>query len=301
MIVARPQVSAARAVALIEVFTAFVLVHITYRAIKQFTVIGTWESAAKGNFTPGIVMMAFTALVLLSFRRDFKAYGLTLDRWKENLSLGLCCTVATLAFGGLGLVLSGFAFDALHPPNPHEPIPWLQLADVLTFVALGNVVALAIVAYSGRLFRGLPAAISVALIAGVLVAVPLAASYLDRPSVWALVLSNFFGSGFGEEIFFRGYIQSRVDQTFDRPYQCLGFKFGMGLLVSSLLFGLIHALNTVDYFHGKFDFGWRMGLQSIAVGLFYGLIKARTGSVLPDAIEHGPSDVLVCIPQILKS
>jgi membrane protease YdiL (CAAX protease family) len=301
VILANPQASAARAVALIEVLAAFAFVHITYRAIKQFTVIGTWEGAAGGNFTPGIVMMVFTALVLLIFRRDFKAYGLTLERWKENLSLGLCCTVSTLAFGGLGLVLSGFAFDALHPPNPHEPTPWSQLAVVLTFVALGSVVALAIVAYSGRLFRGLPAVISVALIAGVLIAVPLAANYLDRPSVWALVLSNFVGAGFGEEIFFRGYLQSRVDQTFGRPYQCLGFEFGMGLLVSSLLFGLIHALNTVDYFHGKFDFGWRMGLQSIAVGLFYGLIKARTGSVLPGAIEHGLSDVLVCIPQVLKS
>jgi CAAX protease family protein len=301
VILANPQASAARAVALIEVLAAFAFVHITYRAIKQFTVIGTWEGAAKGNFTPGIVMMVFTALVLLIFRRDFKAYGLTLDRWKENLSLGLCCTVSTLAFGGLGLVLSGFAFDALHPPNPHEPTPWSQLAVVLTFVALGSVVALAIVAYSGRLFRGLPAVISVALIAGVLIAVPLAANYLDRASVWALVLSNFVGAGFGEEIFFRGYIQSRVDQSFGRPYQYLGFEFGMGLLVSSLLFGLIHALNTVDYFHGKFDFGWRMGLQSIAVGLFYGLIRTRTGSVLPGAIEHGLSDVLVCIPQVLKS
>ena len=301
MIVAHPQVPAARAAALIEVFAAFVLVHVTYRAIKQFTVIGAWESAAKSNFTPGIVMIGFTILVLLIFRRDFQAYGLTLDRWNENLSLGLFCTVSTLAFGGLGLVLSGFAFDALHPPNPHEPTPWSQLAVVLTFVALGNVVALAIVAYSGRLFRGLPAAISVALIAGVLVAVPLAASYRGRPSVWALVLWNFFGAGFGEEIFFRGYLQSRVDQTFGRPYRCLGFEFGMGLLISSLLFGLIHALNTVDYFHGKFDFGWRMGLESIAAGLFYGLIRARTGSILPGAIEHGLSDVLVCIPQVLKS
>jgi hypothetical protein len=40
--------------------------------------------------------------------------------------------------------------------------------------------------------------------------------------------------GFGEEIFFRGYIQSRVDQAFGLPFRLLGFEFGPGLLVSSL-------------------------------------------------------------------
>jgi hypothetical protein len=51
----------------------------------------------------------------------------------------------------------------------------------------------------------------------------------------------------------------------------------------------------VDYFHGRFDFGWRMGLQSVFHGLFYGLVRARTGSILPGAIVHGLIDVLVRI------
>jgi uncharacterized protein (DUF433 family) len=39
-------------------------------------------------------------------------------------------------------------------------------------------------------------------------------------------------------------------------------------LGSSLLFGLIHALNTVDYFQGQWDFGWWYGLQNLFVGLW---------------------------------
>jgi membrane protease YdiL (CAAX protease family) len=109
--------------------------------------------------------------------------------------------------------------------------------------------------------------------------------------MWLAALWLFFGAGFGEEIFFRGYVQSRVDAAFGRPFRLRGFEFGIGLLVSSLLFGLVHVLNTVDYFHGRFDFGWWYGAQSIFVGLFYGCMRSRTGSVLPGAVVHGLSDV----------
>jgi membrane protease YdiL (CAAX protease family) len=73
----------------------------------------------------------------------------------------------------------------------------------------------------------------------------------------------------------------------------------VGLVVSSLLFGLVHSLNTVDYFHGRFDFGWSMGLQTLIVGVCYGLIRARTGSVIPGAIIHGLSDAFAYIPGLL--
>lgn len=106
----------------------------------------------------------------------------------------------------------------------------------------------------------------------------------------------FFGAGFGEEIFFRGYIQSRVDQAFGCLFRLRGFEFGPGLAVSSLFFGLIHSLNTVDYFHGNFDFGWWYGVQNLFTGLFFGLIRARTGSVLPGAIVRGLQDAFARIP-----
>jgi membrane protease YdiL (CAAX protease family) len=75
-----------------------------------------------------------------------------------------------------------------------------------------------------------------------------------------------------------------------------GFEFGPGLAVSSLFFGLIHSLNTVDYFHGNFDFGWWYGVQNLFTGLFFGLIRARTGSVLPGAIVRGLQDAFARIP-----
>jgi hypothetical protein len=43
-----------------------------------------------------------------------------------------------------------------------------------------------------------------------------------------------------------------------------------------------------------------MAIQSVLAGVFYGLMRARSGSILPGAIEHGLIDVLVCIPQVVR-
>ena len=290
-----------RFAAVVEVFTVFALVHVCYRGIKHFTVIGQWEGAAGTNFTPGIVMIVFTVAVLWLCRRNFQAYGLTFERWQENLSLGLTCTVITTACVALGLVLSGFELDASRPPDPYEWPPWAQLTIVFAFLVAGWIMALAMVSDRRRIFRGIPAVLSIALI-GMLAAVPsMLAASMQRSLSWPTVLWLFFGAGFGEEIFYRGYIQSRVDQAWGRTYRVLGFEFGIGLLVSSLLFGLVHALNTVDYFGGRFDFNWRMGAESIFTGAFYGLLRARSGSVLTGAIVHGLSDVLARITNVLRS
>jgi membrane protease YdiL (CAAX protease family) len=88
--------------------------------------------------------------------------------------------------------------------------------------------------------------------------------------------------------------------AFRRHWPILGFDVGPGLIVSSLFFGLVHALNTVDYFHGSFDFGWSMGLQSVVVGLFYGLVRSKTGSVIPGAVMHGLSDIFAFAASVFR-
>jgi membrane protease YdiL (CAAX protease family) len=113
------------------------------------------------------------------------------------------------------------------------------------------------------------------------------------------VLWLLFGAGLGEEVFFRGYIQSRLNGSFGRPWRVLGLQFGAGLIVSSLLFGFIHALNTVDYFSGRFEFAWLWWGTNFFAGLFFGCLRERTGGVLPGAITHGVQDVLAEVPGLL--
>ena|SRR2546422_3136032 len=99
--------------------------------------------------------------------------------------------------------------------------------------------------------------VSVFVLILIVFALPLAVALnKDKPlaPVLLVVLWTVFGAGFGEEMFYRGYIQSRVDLAWGKPFRIAGVNFGAGLIVSSLLFGFLHALNTVDYFHRRFDF-----------------------------------------------
>jgi membrane protease YdiL (CAAX protease family) len=288
-----------RWLAVVEVAVAFAAVHVCYRSMKHFTILGHWEGAAGTNFTPGMVMIAAAFALIRSRRKDLRTYGLTFDRWREHLSLGLACLVIEVVSGALGLALSGYEFDASRPPDPHATPNWSRLAVFGSALLGGLVAALAIVSSRRPLVRSLPAPISLALIAALAAVPPIVGAYLGRPFSWLAVLWLFFGAGFGEEIFYRGYIQSRVDEAWGRPWRLWGFEFGAGLLISSLLFGLVHALNTVDYFHGRFDINWLMGVSSIFVGLYFGLIRARTQSILPGAILHGLTDVLARLPNLL--
>jgi len=114
------------------------------------------------------------------------------------------------------------------------------------------------------------------------------------------VLWNFLGAGLGEEVFFRGYIQSRVDAGFGQPWRVAGCAVGPGLIAASVLFGLIHALNTVDYFDGRWDFGWWYGLGTTIEGLLYGYLRANTGTVWAGAVSHGLVDVYTIVPGLLR-
>jgi membrane protease YdiL (CAAX protease family) len=129
------------------------------------------------------------------------------------------------------------------------------------------------------------------------------AVHFNRPVLRELlgVAWLFVGAGFGEEMFFRGYIQSRVNETFGRPFQLLGLDFGFGLGVSSLLFGFLHALNSVDYFHGHYEFAWWYGVQNCFIGLFYGCVREKTGGVLAGGVTHGLTDVLARVPALISS
>jgi membrane protease YdiL (CAAX protease family) len=284
-----------RAAALIEVLVGFALVHLTYRSFKHFTELGRIEGEAGLNFSPGVVMILFTVSVLLLFRRSFGEYGLTLKGWRYHLNVGLFWSLLVVMAAGLIIKLAAIDFDPLQPPG-------LKRALVFT---VGWVLATLLLAWflmrERSLLRRVPPLVSLVVLIALLILPIFVGLYSHRHFIQVLltVLWLFFGAGFGEEVFFRGYIQSRVNQSFARPLRFLGIDFGWGLIVSSLLFGFIHALNRVDYFAGQFDFVWWWMPPNFAAGLFYGLCREKTRSILPGAIIHGLSDVLAQIPSLL--
>lgn len=286
---------AERLAAIIEVVVAFSLVHLAYRSFKHFTELGRQEGTAGLNFSPGTTMTVFTVAVLLICRRTFSEYGLAVKGWRYNLNVALFWSVLIVVVAGIAVQTRLVHFDPLHPPD---------LTRAVVFSSGEIVMTLLLVVFLMRersLIRCVPPFVSLFALVG-LVLLPAVLAILfsrDVLKVTFTVLWLFFGAGFGEEIFFRGYIQSRVNQSFGRPWRFFGLQFGVGLIVSSLLFGFIHALNTVDYFNGRFEFARLWMMTNFFTGLFLGCLREGTGSVLPGAIIHGLDDVLAEVPGLL--
>jgi membrane protease YdiL (CAAX protease family) len=292
----RPSNMAQRLLAVGEVIIVFALVHLSYRSFKHFTELGKLEGAAGLNFSTGSVMTLFTLAVLLLFGRSFEAYGLTLKEWRYSLNVGLLWGVLIVLGAAAIVKFARVHFDPRHPPDMTRAISFAVGALVATIVLLWFLMR------ERRLVRQTPAFVSLLILVGLLGLPLVLAWYSSRPllNVLLTVLWLFFGAGLGEEIFFRGYIQSRLNQAFGRPVRFLGADFGLGLIGSSLLFGFIHVLNTVDYFSGRWDLAWWWWLPNLVTGLFYGYLREKTGSILAGGVVHGFTDVMAEVPALLR-
>ena len=87
--------------------------------------------------------------------------------------------------------------------------------------------------------------------------------------------------GLSEEFFFRGYLQTHLNGFFGRPFRFLGARFGWGLILAAILFGLCHVV-TGDF----------QRMQVAFFGLFAGWLRERTDTIAVPAAYHGVANVL---------
>jgi membrane protease YdiL (CAAX protease family) len=88
-----------------------------------------------------------------------------------------------------------------------------------------------------------------------------------------------------EELFFRGYLQSRLEERWRPRRTFLGAPVGLALVVSSALFALGHVLVVPN-------------MQRLAVffpALVFGWMRARTGSIAAGATFHALCNILADI------
>lgn len=102
--------------------------------------------------------------------------------------------------------------------------------------------------------------------------------------------------GIGEELFFRGLVQSSLDQAWGTPWRILGTELGWGWIVQAILFGLAHPLLSSGAAPPA------SALWTAAAGLVFGWIRARSGTILAPALVHGVLDVvgLVLVPILMR-
>jgi membrane protease YdiL (CAAX protease family) len=88
-----------------------------------------------------------------------------------------------------------------------------------------------------------------------------------------------------EEIFFRAYMQTRLDQVFTGRCRILGAALGWSWPLTAGLFALAHPLLSTPISMLLAGHGW-INLDTFFPGLLFGWLRARTGSVLAPILMH---------------
>lgn len=282
-----------RVLAVVDVTLAFAAMHVAFRAFKRFTDLGQLESQTGLNFSPGIAMIIAALAFIALRRRSPAAFGLTPRPFAPSVNAALLCLLLLAVCGAIA-----FTCGAPFERPPVSPAGAVGPVGV-------NVAATALLLWSLRRFgstvEGVPR------VAGLLVLIavpllPIVAAVMQQRAVGREALTILWllvGAGVGEEVFFRGYVQSRLNEAFGRPWRVFGVEFGFGLFGAGALFGLVHALNSVDYFAGVYRFMWWHGVAA-GSSLFYGFLRERYGSVAAPAVVHGFGDLLMRMPQLFQ-
>ncbi|MBE7436183.1 MAG: CPBP family intramembrane metalloprotease [Anaerolineales bacterium] len=269
--------------AFVEILLVYAVIQIT-GILRRSTEIVDWEIRTLGwSYTGMFIFVGIPALVIWLTRRDWAEYGVSRSDWRTNLDIGIKAYLVRIipyvvgVGGAMWLMLdrnqiSGGAFVALMEIVGVAVMLWVLNRQKPVKSGRGNVIVTILL----LLFP-----IGVALAMNKLSAI-----------VISTVVWQFVFSGFGEEFVWRGYVQSRLNQAFGRPMRMFGIQFGWGLIIASLLFGLLHAFNTYDPAFGFASLSWGWALSSSVAGLFFGLIREKTGTLLAPGIAHGLPDAV---------
>ncbi|HLF75150.1 MAG TPA: CPBP family intramembrane glutamic endopeptidase [Anaerolineales bacterium] len=270
-------------IALLEILLVYAAIQIV-GIVRRSTGIVEWEIQTLGwSYTGMFIFVGIPALVMWLTRRDWAEYGVSLVDWQTNLDIGIKAYLARIipyVFGVGGAM-------------------WLMLdRDKVSggaFVALMEIVGLAVMLWVLNRQKPMKSGRGNLIITCLLLLFPiLLALTMNELSVAIVstVVWQFVFSGFGEEFVWRGYVQSRLNQAFGRPMRLFGVQFGWGLIIASILFGLLHAFNTYDPAIGFASLAWGSALSSAAAGLMFGVIREKTGTLLAPGIAHGLPDAV---------
>jgi len=108
---------------------------------------------------------------------------------------------------------------------------------------------------------------------------------IHRSAWWLLelLLLHLIVVAFPEEVFYRGYLQTRLAPLFRGRRRILGVSMGWHVVAASALFALSHLVMIPSA--GR--------LLVFFPGLLFGYLRERTGSVVAPAVIHALSNVLV--------
>ena len=283
----------------IVIFAVFMMVALKE---KDFTRYGISPVRSDGSTTAflvfvlamfflflGGIWVAAILLLLCVTGRNFSRYGITMSGLGSDLKIVAICIVPVMAVdvAAFGLTIGYFPgaliFSALiagllvlllfllrNVPY-HNDLIRIRAGYLIPALIAGSVIAIISIATAPESYN----------ITGIADYVPLAINGL----VFGFVLQAI-----PQQILFRGYIQTRLNEAFGRPYTLFGIRWGAGLIIAALLFGLLHGFNMFNPFRGEFTITPLWGVWTFFFGLVYGFLREKTGSITAPTIIHGIED-----------
>lgn len=267
--------------AIIEVSLIFILILIvpilTIQALKSIWFLYS-------NLT--IIYHLFYAAVILTLlvmeRRDLTEYGITLKNFNNDLKVVVICIVPLLI-----TIIPTFVFNMG------------GLAGNLLYY-VGQLLMLLVVVYllSKVPIKDNKASIAVRVVVPAMCLVLMSGAVVFASSL-VLTLTYelfvfFLFVGPMEELVFRGYMQSRLNEAFGRPYQFFGISWGAGLIIASLLFGLLHVFKSpFNPLIGNYSLSLLSGLGTFLTGMIMGFIREKTGTIVAPSILHSTCDFVM--------
>jgi hypothetical protein len=250
-----------RARVTLEVLAVFLLAVLLFRGIHSLPFLD-WEAGLAGSrslLLVEYVALLGMALLLIAARRNPAGYGLTLQ-----------CPRDQLRVAGVGLLPVLFLSSVL------GWVDWSRWGGAL----IVSLAALAMLPVAGWALKGRHAVAGAAVMG-----VWLMLASRNGAEWGGVALKTFYFYALvapAEELLFRGYIQSRLNEAYGRPYRFFGVAWGWGVVGAALLFGLWHvAFRPLD------AAGWMHGLWTFFGGLLLGYFRERSGGVAAPSLLHG--------------
>ena len=235
----------------------------------------------------GLQAIVIPIVIIWALKRNWSSYGFNITKFHSILHYGF--------IGALLMMLLGLGFGFLKSRG----IDQKGMTGSLTLSLIAVImIILFLIAAGGSKNReknknGLQFRITYKLLILILLtACPIIVAIIRGSNVFEIItwdLYFLFMVGFGEEIKYRGYFQSRINEEFGRPWQIFGIPFGPGLIIVSLLFGLSHIvqMGIFNPFLGQYTVYPWMGVQAFFGSLFFGLIREKSESIVASGIAHG--------------
>jgi membrane protease YdiL (CAAX protease family) len=239
-----------------------------------------WENRVLGgSYLTGLLLVAVPIFAIILRKYEFRLMGIVSEDWRKSINTGFRAWPLFLV---PQLVLTFFYM-------------WgIRYQDFTSHgVFLAGIVLVVIMLYNRGTYGS--ASDRRLIIIGVILLFPLAwniAIVGFNRRIFTEFIWNIIVGGFAEEFFYRGYVQSSINQEYGCRWTIGKTQYGPGLIVSSLLYGVSRGIQVMKPWNSVYSFAWGWGIYAFSLGLFYGSIREKSGDIIGSGTANSMIDAI---------